>query len=678
MKRDDLPEIIDEFGRLAQSEFSLEELLCHVRSRGGEASEEDVYDIALTSDYLFEVDSLNEIFVPRRAFFQGAQFNITPTKEEVQGGYLVPGHRLMPFVSREVFPADARIVLPDGSALLTRKVALPQAQVMPCLHFYGVADAIEYLLLDTESNLEQIRPPFDGDVEVTVFDLRDYFAASGFHPGDSLMLTVIDWLQGVCSVARVAKGGASLKSTATRKWIKSMQFALDDAIDVLGTEGDCYEQLALAMRNAQYDPECISLTKAPPVSLAEYFNSQKEIAVKMVGERGLFWEVEEDPQEEAMLDALTHPSEPKSELDAFFQELGLSVSEDEAEAYMRDALYHGADNPNKVLGRVVAGRSLRFATAEDQESFHSLWNDLWNDVLQTYSKKSDPYGEVRSRFLVLNDKCLAAMRQLDARGTGIEIMDNPAFIEFSKLTGMIGSSLAVFNQPETFRERRSNPFEGMMEPLDSAIDDLIGRLQQSAPKSSTQKSSVEAGRIYQLKVSLKGAKPPIWRRILIPSNMELIDLHDAIQAAMGWQDCHLHQFKQGRKSFQSDPDADFPGIGAFETQSSDGVRIGDLLRKEKEKIAYEYDFGDSWEHEILLEKMAEPEEGQAYPLCIKGMRACPPEDCGGLWGYYNLLEILEDPECDEHDEMMDWAGGPIDPEAFDLDEANARIRQLFA
>jgi len=107
------------------------------------------------------------------------------------------------------------------------------------------------------------------------------------------------------------------------------------------------------------------------------------------------------------------------------------------------------------------------------------------------------------------------------------------------------------------------------------------------------------------------------------------------------------------------------------------VRVGDLLQKEKDKIVYEYDFGDSWEHTVTLEKILDPEEGQVYPVCIKGKRACPPEDCGGIWGYYNLLEILDDPKCDEHQGILDWVGGTIDPEAFDLEVANARVRQRF-
>jgi len=669
MNQDEWVELVDEFGRAQDTEFPFRELLDYARKKGCKASEEDLYDLAATSEYLFEPleDTGVDLLVPRRAFFQGAQFRITPMVEEVEGGFVVPGHRFFPFLSREVFPSEVRLVLPDGSALRTRTVSMPQVQAMACLLFYGSSLSLEYLLLDHEDNAPVLKPPFEGDVQLTAFDLRDYFAESGFRPGDSLMLTVVDWLQGVFSIAR-AEVVTDLVSS--RKWVGSVQMALDDAMDELGTDGDCHEQLALAVFIAQHDPDCIPLTKAPPLSFAAYLNQQRDITVKMVGDRGLFWEVDEDPAIDAAMDALANPSEPDSELNAYFQQLGLSVSEGEAEAYMRDALYQGCKNPEEVLARVAAGRSLFFASSEDQEEFHDLWSELWDDLRDRYSRKDDICAKARSKFLAINDKCFAAMRQLDERGTGMEIMKNPAFMEFGKLTAMISSTLIMFNAPEMLDAPPGDLGE-MTEMLEAAIDDLTGRLASHPPGDGA------AGKIYQLKVSLKGSKPPIWRRILVPSEMKLVDLHHTIQAAMGWHNCHLHQFKHGRTCFQPDPDPEFMGFWGFDDVDSAGVRIGDLLQSEKDKIGYEYDFGDSWEHVVLLEKILEPEDGQAYPVCIKGKRACPPENCGGLWGYYNLLEILENPKDEEYEGMLEWVGGKIDPEAFDLAEANARLKRYF-
>jgi len=171
---------------------------------------------------------------------------------------------------------------------------------------------------------------------------------------------------------------------------------------------------------------------------------------------------------------------------------------------------------------------------------------------------------------------------------------------------------------------------------------------------------------YQIKVTLNGVKPPIWRRIQIPSDITLGRLHTVLQIAMGWTNSHLHQFISGRTLYGVREDDLF----GLDVEDENKYKINDLLKKEKNWVKYEYDFGDSWEHKILLEKILAFEKNQKLPICIEGKRACPPEDCGGIWGYQNLLEILQDPKHEEYEEFIDWLGGGFDPEIFDIAEIN--------
>ncbi|MBK1632233.1 hypothetical protein CKO31_16100 [Thiohalocapsa halophila] len=180
-------------------------------------------------------------------------------------------------------------------------------------------------------------------------------------------------------------------------------------------------------------------------------------------------------------------------------------------------------------------------------------------------------------------------------------------------------------------------------------------------------------RIYQLKITLRGAKPPIWRRVLVPSDLALDVLHEVIQIAMGWTDSHLHHFLANGRVYGI-PDDKF-GF-EFDLKDEAEVKLMDLLRKEKDSMRYDYDFGDGWEHQILVEKVLPFDETQTLPLCIKGKRACPPEDCGGIWGYAQLLRTLADPSDPEHQDMLEWVGGQIDPEAFDLDDTNEALSAL--
>ncbi len=172
--------------------------------------------------------------------------------------------------------------------------------------------------------------------------------------------------------------------------------------------------------------------------------------------------------------------------------------------------------------------------------------------------------------------------------------------------------------------------------------------------------------IYQLKVTLNYIRPPIWRRFLIASTDSLADLHLVVQIVMGWTDSHLHEFVKDGEQRYGVPDEDFPSDIHDESE----FRIEQVLKQEKDKLIYTYDFGDGWDHAIVLEKILPFETQTKLPLCLKGSRACPPEDIGGPPGYEMFLEAIADPDHPEHDDIMEWLGEPFDPEHFDLAEVN--------
>lgn len=189
-------------------------------------------------------------------------------------------------------------------------------------------------------------------------------------------------------------------------------------------------------------------------------------------------------------------------------------------------------------------------------------------------------------------------------------------------------------------------------------------------KPTTTTPKREATAVFQLKITLAGVEPPIWRRVLVPADIRLGKLHDVIQRAMGWTDSHLHQYTVGDRRF-SDPRCDDDGELEFEDERK--VTL-DRLVGTGQALKYEYDFGDSWEHEVLVEKTREPDPRMSYPACIAGARACPPEDVGGTPGYDRLLESLADPEDSERHEFLTWLGGVFDPEGFDVNLTNRALR----
>ncbi len=191
------------------------------------------------------------------------------------------------------------------------------------------------------------------------------------------------------------------------------------------------------------------------------------------------------------------------------------------------------------------------------------------------------------------------------------------------------------------------------------------------PQIKRKKKAAPSGDAYQLKITLNGSKPPIWRRVVVPSEITLAGLHHVIQLVMGWGDEHLHAFNiDGQEYSQPSPDDE------MEYEDEAEYRLGDVMNRPKGKFRYVYDFGDSWEHDIVLEKIIPAKDAPAMMVCTAGKMRCPMEDCGGIWGYYDLLKVLADPKNPEHENMKEWAGGVINPEDFDINAVNKNLKSL--
>lgn len=177
-----------------------------------------------------------------------------------------------------------------------------------------------------------------------------------------------------------------------------------------------------------------------------------------------------------------------------------------------------------------------------------------------------------------------------------------------------------------------------------------------------------ATQVYQLKITLRDIKPPVWRRVQV-KDCTLAKLHSLIQTCMGWDGYHLHAFDIGGEQY-SEPDPD----GTMEAEDERKVKLSQVVAQGFKKFSYTYDFGDNWDHTIQVEKVLPAEAGVRYPCCIAGKRACPPEDCGGPWGYGDFLEAIQNPKHPEHADMVEWSGGEFDPEAFDIEAVNEELR----
>ncbi len=178
---------------------------------------------------------------------------------------------------------------------------------------------------------------------------------------------------------------------------------------------------------------------------------------------------------------------------------------------------------------------------------------------------------------------------------------------------------------------------------------------------------------YQLRVELRDVSPAVWRRMLVPATLTLEDLHVVIQVAMGWQNYHLYEFEIGTRRFGI-PDDEFA-----DDRSEDAarIRLHDAGLEQDEELLYRYDFGDGWEHDLVVEQvLGSPPDVPTRARCLEGAGACPPEDCGGPYGYSQLLAALADPDQSEHAELVQWVGGDFNPALFDVAGTDAALERL--
>ena len=247
----------------------------------------------------------------------------------------------------------------------------------------------------------------------------------------------------------------------------------------------------------------------------------------------------------------------------------------------------------------------------------------------------------------------------------MEASNDQQFVEFTKkeLEKMLGEIDISLDYATPSDQKRLNA-------VVDKIFDLLADIEEKQLRDKRQ-AITNPGAIYQFKVMLNESNPLIWRRIQVP-DCTFGELHEVLQVVMGWEDCHLHQFVVNGKYFGEVTHDDLD----MEVEDEDGIRLSEIYTgKNIPRIVYEYDFGGSWQHEIFLEKILEPEPNVAYPRCIEGARACPPEDVGGIWGYGDFLEAISDPNHESHAELVEWVGGEFDPEKFSVDKVNKELRK---
>jgi hypothetical protein len=303
--------------------------------------------------------------------------------------------------------------------------------------------------------------------------------------------------------------------------------------------------------------------------------------------------------------------------------------------------------------------------------------ELWARMLEAFPRLGEalcPPGWAESLMRRhFREAMVALFEELRRRGGSIDI-EQACGLSWETVTALYFLEAATEQQRTLWRKLNDRDVLHALRVLEQ-----FGALRRSEERMTLTElgswwmrraagESSQGDPVLQVKISLLGvSKPPVWRRLLVPADIRLDRLHGVIQAAMGWEDYHMHAFLDGSCEYGlADPE-----LGHRDERM---VTLGRLLKREGERIRYTYDFGDDWEHEIVVEGVLAAEPGVRYPVCLAGKGACPPEDCGGVWGYEDLREALADSAHERHEEMLEWldlqTATEFDPARFDMDRVN--------
>ncbi len=417
----------------------------------------------------------------------------------------------------------------------------------------------------------------------------------------------------------------------------------------------------------------------PGIHLEGFFHRSKRVELQPYGLETILWRKKAPIEfQETILLLINYPkiAEEMKMLDEILEYTPLTHIE--LEAFMRDELRQGNEELPMILNLCVPDiQNRRCFTEEDRQklqNFKNLAGKLWELVKEDFPRTEDEkITRLRSYALKIWQK-----HRKWSRSNGIFTLgDNTSRLEIIKvprITRELRKILNILNIGFLQKLYETKIIATMLREIKKDVDLLENPIDRTdiieIPELQNDNGSLKKKRkfkpnnpensIYNLKISLLGTQPKIWRSVEVKGSTTLISLHDIIQNIMGWENYHLHRFwSHSLKTYSEE----------------EQWCLHHIVEDAGDRFFYEYDFGDRWQHEILLKKVSIQDETKEYPICTSGQYASPPEDCGGIYGFRHLLAVMQKPRSHEYLEIVEWLGKPFDLKAFDIQKINSRLHR---
>jgi hypothetical protein len=662
-----LKEKINTFIEHIHKEFSLKEIFVTIKSTLAEDIpdlEKRILNIIKNHEFLFCNDD-PLLFIPRSLYFYKARFLIVPTKEEIQAGILVPGHRFIPFCNPNIFPAECILHTEEGIAVEKTKVQMVLNDLSIYMTLLGNDVLPDYLICDDELNTEIFLKdePEKKEIILTVFDMKKLYNTHHMTCGDAFVITVENWTTGNYNLSYISKEERGGNNSVLNRWIADLESGFKLAFNKLGIPSLMSEQLAHAF---YYGGD--NLIRNPSINIGAFLTMSNSIEIKEVGSKSFLWFKDEDIRTVDIIKQHIMKGDFDS-LDDILIDINAPISSGEIEAYMRNELFHRGNSCSHAMEECFAYYDFTFYDKFQHKIFHLFINELWEKVSQEYNYFKDQVaGRLREKALELHKTYMEWLDALHKRGYRIDGLFPEDIVLVSHGFESLKIILETCNETEGIDNNENNDIAGELEKAEEIIHHIMVQVEKRFKPDLKLIKKGNPPSVFILTISLQDILPSIWRRIQTPGTMTLAELHTIIQITMGWEDYHLHTFTIEGVEYGLPSENESMGI-----EDESRVTLDDVLRKQSSTITYEYDFGDRWVHTIQVEKIIPIDQVNANERhtvkCLDGKRSCPPEDCGGIPGYEKLITILNEPSHPEYEDIKNWAGD-FDPEKFDIELVN--------
>jgi hypothetical protein len=643
-----------EFLEYSRDPFTLNEVVGFVRlldfSRNKRLGEE-VAAFIDSQNLAFRMGSGR--WLSRRGCFESLSFVISPTRSELLNGILVPGHRCVPFANPALMPQEYRFSY-RGKEIPFTAIEGPPEEFYPYYTVFGEEYAPQYVAKDNPGNETAFNSdPYEDppDVSVQALDMRNLYRELGFVPGDRFVARALDWKEGIFGLERVGKD--EWAQADLDAWLEAAEAGFEGSFKLLGPGGTTEEQVAYAY---WYGGQ--RMRDVPAYSLEDFLYERTDrIETVPYGIETRFWFAGKEIPDRGGLEQLP----VQTPIEAILGRSGVPISEYVVQSYVWDALYRRDKDLSALMGRVIPPT----VSMEDRDRkiVAGYLAELFADFEPLYSPfKDSGMGPIRQRMAELHTAVIDLAARLRKGGINAAWLPKHTFIILSQVQGHASGVLEDLDTddgpPDEELDAMDNSLDSMIETYEDIkelIDDALDSFRQnnlSVVKVARQEDSLE-WRIVQ--VSLGGTD--VWRRIVLPDNCRLKELHGIIQALLGWKGEYPYRFALDEAASPDRLDLD--------------LSLGDLLEQGGSALLYEY--GSKWTVKVLF---LSRHEGDPKVRCVAGAASAPPEYVDGPMRFRRYIVALDQGAEAERKLALRELGQGFDPEAFDLDACNRRLASV--